>query len=68
MFYDELWWTSVCVISVDSHLLHHSYSYQYTKVLGCVTCRVTSNIMGIVHEYNSWGNVKTIRSVKQFIR
>ena len=38
------------------------YSLPSTKVLGFVSCRVTSKIIGIGYSERSWGDVKTIKS------
>ena len=36
-----------------------------TKVIGFVTCRVTSKILGIVSDERSWGDVLKIKSGKR---
>ena len=41
------------------------YSLPFTKVLGFVSCRVTSKVLGIGAAERSWGDVKTITSGKR---
>ena len=48
--------TAICGIKKDS--------LPFTKVLGFVVCRVTSNFLGIGASERSWGDVKTIKSGK----
>ena len=44
---------------------HQKYSLTFTKVLGFVACRVTSNYLGIGAAERSWGDVNTIKSEKR---
>ena len=44
---------------------HQKYQLPCTKVVGFVSCRVTSNFLGIGEADHSWGDVKTIRSGKR---
>ena len=48
------------------HLLHQKYSLLFTKVLGFVACRVTSNILVIFAAERSWGDVKIIKYGKRY--
>ena len=48
----------------NNHLWHQKYSHPCTKVLGFVACTVTSKVIGIGAVECSWGDVKTIKSVK----
>ena len=48
----------------NSHLWHQKYSLTFTKVLGFVSCRVTSKVLGIGVAERSWGGVKTVKSGK----
>ena len=48
----------------NSNLWHQKYSFPCNKVLGFVTCRVTSKVLVIGAAERSWGDVKTIKSGK----
>ena len=48
----------------NSNLWHQKYSPPWTKVLGFVACRVTSQVLVIVASELSWGDVKTIKCGK----
>ena len=61
---DEFIWKRKYIRDGNSHLWHQKYSLPCTKVLGFVACRVTSKILGIGATETSWGDVKTIYSVK----
>ena len=45
----------------DSNSWHHKYSLPCTKVIGFVTCRVTSKVLCIGADQHSWGDVNTIK-------
>ena len=47
------------------HLWHQKYSLPFTNVLGFVTCRVTSKVLGIGAAERSCGDVNTIKSGKR---
>ena len=40
---------------------YQKYSLPFTKVLGFVACRVTSNVLVIYAAERSWGDVNTMR-------
>ena len=46
----------------DSNLWHQKYSLSCTKVIGFVSCRVKSKVLGIGVAQHSWGDVKRIKS------
>ena len=46
----------------NSHLWNQKYSLPCTKVLGFVSCIVTSKVLGIGEAERSWGDVKNIKS------
>ena len=48
------------------HLWNQKYSLPCTKVLGFVSCSVTSKVLGIGAAEHSWGYVKTIKYGKMF--
>ena len=62
---NEFIWSSKDISDGNSHLWHQKYSLLYTKVLGAVSCRVASKILGIVSAEHSWGDFKTIKSGKR---
>ena len=61
---NEFIWNSKDISDGNSHLWHYIYSLPSTKFLGCLSCRVTSKIIGIGYSEISWGDVKTIKSGK----
>ena len=62
---DEFIWKIKDIIDGNTHLWNQKYSLTCTKVLGFVACRVTSKVLGIGAAYNSWGDVKKIKSGKR---
>ena len=52
---------------VNIHLWHQKYSLYCTKVLGFAVCRVTSKVLGIGVAERSWGNINTIKYVKDLL-
>ncbi len=44
-----------------SHIWHEMYSLPYTRVLGFVTCRVTSKCLGTGAGERTWSDVKMIK-------
>ena len=62
---DEFIWKIKDIRDGNSHLCHQIYSLTFTKVIGFVACRVTSKVLGIGASDHSWGEVKTIISVKR---
>ena len=46
---------------------HQKYSLSCTKVLGFAVCRVTSKVLGIGVAERSWGNINTIKYVKDLL-
>ena len=64
--YAESWrWKSNWVRQGKSHLWHEQHSLEYTKVLGFVACRRTSDGTGIGEAERAWGAVKEIKSGKR---
>ena len=61
---DEFIWKSKYISDGNSHLWHQKYSLPFTKVIGFVSCRVTSEVLGIGASERSWGDLKTIKSGK----
>ena len=59
---NESIWNSRYISDGNSHMWHQKYSLPSTKVLGVVSCRVTSKVFGIWSVDRSWGDVKTIKS------
>ena len=62
---DEFIWKSEDIRDGNRHLWHQNYSLPCTKVLGFVSCRVTSKVLVIGAAERSWGDVKTIKSGKR---
>ena len=63
---DEFIWKIKDIIDGNSHLWHQNYSIPCTKVLGFVSCRVTSKVICIGAYESSWGYEKMIKSGKIF--
>ena len=61
---DEFIWKSKDIRDGNSNFWHQKYSLPFTKILGFVACIVTSKVLGIGAADRSWGDVKTIKSVK----
>ena len=64
---DEFIWKIKDIRDGNSHLWHQKYSLPCTKVVGFVSCRVTSNFLGIGEADHSWGDVKTIKYGKRSV-
>ena len=58
---DEFIWKCKDIRDGNSHLWHQKYSLPCTKVLGFVSCRVTSKVLQIGVAERFWGYVKTIQ-------
>ena len=48
-------WQSSLLANGKVHEWHDIFSYNSTKVLGWVACRVTSKILGIGNAERAWG-------------
>ena len=64
---DEFIWKIKNIRDVNSHLWHQKYSLPWKKVIGFVTCRFISKVLGIGEAERSLGDVKTIRSGKDLL-
>lgn len=58
-------WNSSDIQNGSSHMWHYRNSYRYTKLLGKLSCRVTSKILGIGSAERSWGDVKHLKTNKR---
>ena len=61
---DMFIWSSKDIRDGNINMCHQKYSLPCTKVLGFVSCRVTSKIPGMGSAEHSWGDVKKIKSGK----
>ena len=61
---DEFIWKIKDISDGNSHLWHQKYTLLFNKVLGFVSCIVTSKFLGVGAAERSWGDVKTIKSGK----
>ena len=63
---DEFIWISKDIRDGNGNLWHHNYSLPFTKVLGFVSCRVTSKVFVIDTSEFYLGDLKTIKSDKRY--
>jgi hypothetical protein len=61
----EFIWSSEHVANGSSHLWHQLYSKPNTDVLGNVSCRVLSKLLGTGNAERNWGAMEEIKSGKR---
>ena len=61
---NEFIWSIKDIYDGNSHLWYQKYFLPSTKVLGFIAYRITSKMLGMGSVDCSWGDVKTVKSVK----
>ena len=54
------------ILESNSYIWHQKYFLPCTKLLGCVACRVTPNILGIRTDEQSWDDIHKIKYGKRY--